>query len=331
MMGKVCHGNVTTVRVDPRPGPEEAEINEFLALSATHFPDDAVDLSMQQMRERYDGMCRAFHAGRPDGMAVRDSSCAGPGGAIALRHYVPANRRDGAGLIYLHGGGYVLGGLDSHDDICCGLAEMARVTVIAVDYRLAPEHRFPAAFDDSAAAVEHILSEAARFGIDANRTVIAGDSAGGNLAAAVCLKRRDDGLALPSGQVLIYPSLGGDMTRGSYISRANAPGLTTASMRAYDRWYMGDAPPGVCSAKFHAPLRETDYAGLPPAFLVACEWDPLRDDCFDYADRLQTEGIAVQVRHEPEMVHACLRARHMSPAAGAMFAAIAAAVQRFSS
>ncbi len=263
-------------------------------------------------------------------MAVSDTSCPGPGGEIALRHYAPANRRDGAGLIYLHGGGYVLGGLDSHDDICCGLAEMARVTVIAVDYRLAPEHRFPAAFDDSAAAVEHILREAAQFGIDANRTVIAGDSAGGNLAAAVCLKRRDDGEALPSGQVLVYPTLGGDMTRGSYVSRANAPGLTTADMQAYDGWYMGDAPPEVRSIKFRAPLRETGYTGLPAAFLVACEWDPLRDDCFDYAGQLMAAGVEAHVRHEPELVHACLRARHISPTAGAMFAAIAAAVERFS-
>ena len=256
-------------------------------------------------------------------------SAPGPAGPIPLRHYVPAGGRNGAGLIYLHGGGYVLGSLDSHDDICCGLAELSGATVIAVDYRLAPEHRFPAAFDDSAAAASHILGNPETFGIDPARTTLGGDSAGGNLTAAVCLKRRDERLAMPSGQILIYPALGGNMSRGSYISRANAPGLTTADMKAYDEWYMGPENTSAQRSKFRAPLLETDYAGLPPAFMVACEWDPLRDDCFDYAARLEAAGVRAKVRHEPELVHASLRARYVSPAAGAMFAAIAAAVREF--
>ena len=330
-MVKECHGNVTTVLDDPRDGPQEPGILDFLQKSAGFFPDDAVDMSMQEMRQCYGRLCREFHAGRPDGMEVYDTNVPGPGGNIAVRQYVPAGAREGAGLVYLHGGGYVLGDLDSHDDICCGLARDAGVNVIAVDYRLAPEHRFPAAFEDCAAAVDHILTHPDSFGIDPARTALCGDSAGGNLTAAVCLKRRDEGLALPAGQVLIYPALGGDMTRGSYISRANAPGLTTQDMKAYDNWYMGEGNSAAQRSKFRAPLMETDYAGLPPAFLVACEWDPLRDDCFDYAARLQSAGVWAKVRHEPEMVHACLRARHVSPAARAMFAAIACAVREFTS
>lgn len=328
-MANPCHGNVTTVLDDPRPAPDEPGIVAFMAQSEGFFPDDAVGLSMDEMRACYDRLCQHFHAGRPAGMQIRDMSAPGPAGSIPLRRYVPAQGRNGAGLIYLHGGGYVLGSLDSHDDICCGLAELSGATVIAVDYRLAPEHRFPAAFEDSAAASHHILSNPGAFGIDPSRTALGGDSAGGNLTAAVCLKRRDEGLPMPSGQVLIYPALGGDMSRGSYVSRANAPGLTTADMKAYDDWYMGLQNVAAKRSKYRAPLLETDYSSLPPAFLVACEWDPLRDDCFDYAARLQAAGIKAQVRHEPELIHASLRARRVSPAANAMFAAIAEAVEGF--
>jgi acetyl esterase len=331
MMANVCHDNVTTVLDDPRPAPDEPGIVEFMAQSAGFFPDDAVDLSMAEMRACYDRLCRHFHGGRPHGMTVEETSAPGAAGPIPLRRYVPAGGRDGAGLIYLHGGGYVLGSLDTHDDICCGLAELSGATVIAVDYRLAPEHRFPAAFDDSAGATHHVLSNAGTFGIDPSRTALGGDSAGGNLTAAVCLKRRDEGLPMPSGQVLIYPALGGDMSRGSYISRANAPGLTTADMHAYDGWYVGPGNEAAWQSKYRAPLLETDYSGLAPAFMVACEWDPLRDDCFDYAARLQAAGVSASVRHEQELIHASLRARYVSPAAGAMFAAIAEAVRNFTS
>ncbi len=328
-MGKTCHGNVTTVFDDPRTGPEEPGILGFLRESQGFFPEDAAGLSINEMRNCYDRLCAHFHGGRPEGMQVAGMTAPGPAGDIALRRYMPRGARDGAGLIYLHGGGYVLGSLDSHDDVCAGLAELSGATVIAVDYRLAPEHRFPAAFEDCAAAVQHILSHPSGFGIDPARTALGGDSAGGNLAAAVCLKWRDEGLAGPSGQVLIYPTLGGDMSRGSYVSRANAPGLTTADMKAYDGWYMGEGNEAASGSKFRAPLLEKDYAGLPPAFMVACEWDPLRDDCYDYAARLEAAGVAATVRHEPEMVHACLRARHTSPAAADMFKAIAHAIREF--
>ncbi|MEM9473140.1 MAG: alpha/beta hydrolase fold domain-containing protein, partial [Pseudomonadota bacterium] len=119
-----------------------------------------------------------------------------------------------------------------------------------------------------------------------------------------------------------------DKTRGSYVSRRHAPGLTTADMEYYEQTYLGADADKNRSSKFYAPLLESNFAGLPPAFLVACEWDPLRDDCFDYARCLQSAGVAAQVRHEPELVHACLRARHSSPAARAMFDAITGAISK---
>jgi len=201
---------------------------------------------------------------------------------------------------------------------------------VAVDYRLAPEHIFPAAFDDCMAATGWVFDTSDMLGIDRNRIVLAGDSAGGNLAAATCLARRDLGQKMPAGQVLIYPAFGGDKTTGSYISRHDAPGLTTPDMVKYEQLYLGADVEKNRTSKFYAPLQETNFDGLPPAFLVACEWDPLRDDSFDYADRLRTAGVAAEVRHEPELIHACLRARHTSPAANAMFHAIVSAISKMS-
>ena len=151
--------------------------------------------------------------------------------------------------------------------------------------------------------------------------VIGGDSAGGNLAAAACLKLRDKGEALPAGQVLIYPGLRGDMTKGSYITQANAPGLSTADLLYYRDVYGGG------DSKYAGPLRETNFAGLPPAYLVAAGLDPQHDDCEDFANCLRAAGVPAEVRDEPQLVHAFLRARHMSEPARASFAAIVEAVR----
>lgn len=322
MISKRCHGNMTIMQDDPRPGPDEDEIWAFMEAGSQFYPADTTRLTIDDQRRCYNNLCEHFHAGRPDGMQVTDMTCPGPGGDVALRRYVPARRNTGGAVIYMHGGGFILGGLDSHDDICCGIAEDAGVTVVAVDYRLAPEHNFPAAFEDCAAAVNWVFDHTDSLTIDAGRIVLAGDSAGGTLAAAVCLARRDQSAAMPVGQVLIYPAFGGDKTRGSYVSRRHAPGLTTADMEYYEQMYLGADAGENRTSKFYAPLLESNFAHLPRAFLVACEWDPLRDDCFEYARCLQSAGVQAQVRHEPELVHACLRARHSSPAAKAMFDAI---------
>lgn len=321
---------MTLVPDDPRSGPDEPEIVAFMASGAQFYPDDATGLTLQDQRACYGRMCQHFHAGRPHGMIVNDLICPGPAGPTKLRQYIPPDFASlGPAMIYLHGGGYILGDLDSHDDICCGIAQQASMMVIAVDYRLAPEHRFPAAFDDCLSSTKWVFANTGALEINPARIIIGGDSAGGNLAAATCLKLRDEAHPLPVGQVLIYPALGGDKTKGSYVSRANAPGLTTADMAYYDAMYLGSQGDPHHASKFRAPLLETDFTGLPDAYLVACEWDPLRDDCFDYAAALNAAGVSADVRHEPELVHACLRARHVSPSAKAMFAAIADKITEF--
>ncbi len=321
---------MTTLQDDPRSGPDEPGILTFMEAGAQFYPADSKPLSVDRQRQCYDNLCAHFHAGRPDGMTVRDLTCPGPADDIALRQYVPEERRNAGCVVYMHGGGFILGSLDSHDDICCGIAQDAGVMVIAVDYRLAPEHIFPAAFDDCVTAVGWVFDNSAMLEIDRSRILLTGDSAGGNLAAATCLFRRDLGQEMPAGQVLIYSAFGGDKTTGSYVSRRDAPGLTTADMEQYEQLYLGSGADRNRTSKFYAPLEETRYDGLPPAFLVACEWDPLRDDSFEYAERLRAADVEAEVRHEPELVHACLRARYSSPAAEAMFQAIVSAITSMS-
>jgi acetyl esterase len=304
---------------------EEPGIRRFMAETERLYPADAVAFTMAEQRAFYDRLCAHFRKPRPPSVMIKEATVPGPGGPIPIRIYRTSCEPDLPVVLYLHGGGYVLGGLDSHDDVCAELAEQAGVGVVAVAYRLAPEHRFPAAFEDCWAVLAALADGG--LGFDAGRIVVAGDSAGGNLAAAVALRARDLGGPPLNGQLLVYPGLGGDMGRGSYVEQANAPGLTTADIHYYKSVYVGPADHPGHHDKLAYPLIETRYAGLPPAFLVAAHWDPVRDDCFDYAARLSAAGVPAAVRREPLLVHGFLRARHMSPAAGLSFQAIVAAAR----
>jgi acetyl esterase len=314
----------------PYPMLEEPGIRRFMAESDSLYPADAVAFTMAEQRAFYDRLCAHFRKPRPPGVTAEDRDVKGPGGPIPIRIYRPSPELTSPSpglpvLLYLHGGGKVVGGLDSHDDICAEIADQASLVVVAVDYRLAPEHRFPAAFEDCWAVLEALAD--GDLGIGADRIVVAGDSAGGNLAAGLALRARDVDRPRLQGQILIYPGLGGDMSRGSYVEQANAPGLSTGDVRHYKNSYVGPPDDPNHRSKFAYPLNETNYSSLPPAFLVAAHWDPLRDDCVDFAARLTSAGVAAEVRHEPLLMHAFLRARHMSPAAAASFAAITQAAR----
>ena len=284
---------------------EDPGIRDFLIAGERFYPPDAVSFTMAEQRAFYDRYCAHFRKPRPPGVTATDVAYAG----VPCRHYRPAGAVDAPLLLYLHGGGFVLGGLDSHDDVCAELCAGARIEVVAVAYRLAPEHPFPAAFEDCWAVLKAVASTNAEI-------IVGGDSAGGNLAAALALKARDEEAPRLKGQVLIYPGLGGDMGRGSYVTQAQAPGLSTADVQYYRDTYKGGG------SKLAEPLRETNYRGLPPAFLVAAGLDPLHDDCFDYAARLRAAGVHAELRDEPLLVHAFLRARNMSLPARDSFNAI---------
>lgn len=280
-------------------------IRAFMIAGERFYPANAVSFTLAEQRDFYDLYCAHFRKPRPENIGVKDFAV----GPVICRLYAPKLSKDLPVMLYLHGDGYMLGGLESHDDVCAEISERADIAVVGVNYRLAPEHPFPAAFNDAWAVLQHLSG---RFG----KTIVGGDSAGGNLSAALALKARDLGGPEIAGQVLIYPGLGGDITKGSYVSQANAPGLATNDVLYYRDVYKGGAN------KFAEPLRETNFVGLPPAFIVAAGLDPLCDDSENYAAKLRAANIPVKVRQEPLLVHAFLRARHMSEPARQSFSAI---------
>ena len=233
---------------------------------------------------------------------VEDRAAPGPAGPIPLRLYRPDLA--GAplpGILYLHGGGWVLGNLDTHDSLCRQLAHAAGAAVVAVDYRLAPEHKFPAAFDDAWAALRHVASHAASFGIDPHRLAVCGDSAGGNLAAAIALQARDTGGPALAAQVLFYPVT--DMAMRHDSHRRNAEGflLTAASVAWFRDHYLRD--PRDHDDWRASPLRARHLAGLPPTMIITAGCDPLCDEGDEFAARLAAAGVAVIHRPMPGFIH----------------------------
>jgi len=297
----------------PESMPDEPGILEFLRLCDSFYPADAVDASVAQQRLWYDALCAQFDRPLPAGMTTEDTLI----GGVRTRRYRPARLRTATNLLYLHGGGYVVGSLDSHHAICAELAEFAGAELVSVDYRLAPEHVWPAQSDDAFTVLKLMLGEGSRI-------VLVGDSAGGNLAAGLTIRARDEGLSGIDGQALIYPALGGDLLSGSYEEMAEAPGLSTADVGYYRAILKAPEDEPVAH-----PLLARSVAGLPPAYVTVAHFDPLRDDGRAYAGRLAAAGIEVWFREEPQMVHAWLRARHMSEGAREGFRALCLAVSRF--
>ena len=218
-----------------------------------------------------------------------------------MRVYRPAADGTFPVLVYFHGGGWVIGGLDTHDGTCRLLCRDAGCVVVSVDYRLAPEHRYPAAAEDCYAATQWLADHASEIGIDPARIAVGGDSAGGNLAAAVALMARDRGTPTLAFQLLIYPVTDADFTRGSYIDNAEGYFLTTASME----WFWGHYVPDEAtrSEAYCAPQQAKDLAGLPPALVLTAEFDPLRDEGEAFAARLKEAGVATTVTRYDGMIH----------------------------
>ncbi len=273
----------------------DAETWAFIRRTQETYPDDPAGRSMQEERAAYDAMCAAFRHPRPDGVETRDLSADG----VPVRVYRAGS--PSRTVMYFHGGGFVVGGLDSHDDICADICAQSGYRVVSVDYRLAPEHRHPAAFDDAWMATRWAGAE---FG---NPMVLAGDSAGGNLAAAVAHRARGRSERI-LGQALIYPALGGDVDAGSYLEHAEAPLL----QRAYFVRYGGiRAPEGrdPTGDPTYAPLHDDDFSDLPSTVVVCAQCDPVCDDGRIYCDRIRAAGGLAHWICEQGLVHGYLRAR----------------------
>ncbi|MFF8594493.1 alpha/beta hydrolase [Streptomyces sp. NPDC015220] len=248
---------------------------------------------------------------------VTDRSVPGPAGApeVPVRIYEPvvAPAAAPAVVVFFHGGGWVLCGLDSHDGLCRELAARTNAVVVSVDFRLAPEHRFPSAAEDAWAATAWVAAQAARLGWDPGRLAVAGDSSGGNLAAAVALMARDRGGPALAAQLLAYPVLDHRMATESYRAYATGFFHTTAHMRWYWEQYLGEEGDG--SHPYASPGLAADLAGVPPAVLVLPECDPLRDDALAYAGRLEAAGAAPRVRVWPGTFHGFLGLTGLLPEA----------------
>ncbi|HEY7990853.1 MAG TPA: alpha/beta hydrolase [Stellaceae bacterium] len=233
---------------------------------------------------------------------VADRKLPGPRGDIPVRLYTPFGIGPFPLTIYFHGGGFVLGNLDSHDSACRHLCLNSNSIVMAVDYRLAPEHPFPAAPDDCYAATVWVGQHAGEIGADGRRFAVSGDSAGGNLAAVVSLRVRDEGGPKLCGQLLNCPVTDYDMERPSY--RANADGyfLTRDTMRWFDNHYL--KRPEDRKHPHAAPIRAKDFSRLPPAYVLTAQYDPLCDEGEEYGDRLAAAGVPVVKKRYSNMIHA---------------------------
>jgi acetyl esterase len=254
---------------------------------------------------------RMFYLGRrattqpvpPEIGAVEDFPITGPHGSIGLRHYRPlATARDEVLplLLFFHGGGFVIGDLDSHDTLCRELCNLSGCAVIAVDYRLGPEHRFPKAVDDCLAALYYVHDQAGKLKIDAKRIAVGGDSAGGNLAAVCALAARDAGGPQLKFQLLIYPVTSMQGNTASYDTCGEGYALTAKTMNYFRDHYIDDE-------KLHAdwrasPLLAHNLSGLPKAFVITAGFDPLRDEGKAYADQLSLAGTpCTQICFERQM------------------------------
>jgi acetyl esterase len=270
----------------------------FIRRTDSFYPPDTVDYPVEKQREIYDRMCREFFAGYPDTISAETTSIAADGRDIPVRIYRHVRPDASAIILYYHGGGFILGGLESHDDVCAELCDRTGFEVISVDYRLSPEHRHPAAFDDAMAAFEWVSASRS------SPVILCGDSAGGNLASAVAHAARGHART-PIGQMLIYPGLGGDRSKGSYVEHANAPMLTTRDLEFY-----GDIRGGGSDDPTANALADSNFSNLPLTVVITAQCDPLSSDGETYRDRILAAGGKAVWREEAGLVHGYMRARN---------------------
>jgi acetyl esterase len=257
---------------------------------------------------------------------VEDRAAPGPAGPVPLRIYRPTPTGRLPALIYFHGGGWVGGNLETHDGLCRAIANAVNCAVIAVDYRLAPEHKYPAAAEDSFAATCWVRDQAAALDIDGRRIAVGGDSAGGNLAAVVSLMARDNHQPAPCLQVLLYPITECDLTTSSYRRFAEGFLLTRAAMQWF--WCQYLAREEDAKQPYSAPLQVKDLGGLAPALVLTAEFDVLCDEGETYAERLRAAGVPTELTRYNGMVHGFIPRLNLFDSAQTALVQIATALKR---
>ena len=296
------------------------EIWDFITQTASFYPEDAGNYPIEQQRDFYNQMCKSFFHGYPDGVVSQDKIIESKDYKLPIREY-KSDATPKAHIIYFHGGGFVLGDLESHDDVCAELCSQTGFSVTSVDYRLAPEHRWPSDFQDALSSF-HYARQTHNLPI-----VLMGDSAGGTIASSVCHSLRGESTQ-PIGQVLIYPALGGEFTQGSFTEHSQAPILSRSQINFYkvmrtgtDKSAVkdtGSLPPDFFVPEC-LPLSDTDFTNLPPTVLISADCDPLRDDSLDYHQKILGAGGKSHYINESGLIHGFLRARHCSSRAKSSF------------
>jgi acetyl esterase len=297
------------------------------AVARTESLSEGADVSEARTERRHEARIVANRP--PISMErVEPIEIPGPAGTIGARLYVPfRDQVQGPAplLVHYHGGGWVIGDLETADDPARFLAAHAGVDVLSIDYRLAPEHRFPAAIDDAWAAYAWAAANTERLAADPTRIAVGGDSAGGNLAAAVCLLARDEGAPPPAMQLLIYPVTEAGIDTASRRLFGEGFLLTRRDMDYFEDRYLGSdadaADPRV------SPLRADDLSGLPPAYVATAGFDPLRDEAETYALRMREAGVRVALRRHPGLVHTFANLTAICPSARQAMLEAAGALQ----
>ena len=296
--------------VDPRPAIDRILQKVLDAVPFQLSLDDGVDVARQRLRNL---PRREFH---PE-LRVENRSIEGRAGPLNIRIYwPPTDHSTPPVVLFFHGGGFVVGDLDTHDGTCRQHAVGANAVVVSVEYRLAPEHPYPAAIDDAWAATQWVAQHASQIGADAGRLAVAGDSAGGTIAAVIAQRARDNAGPPIVFQLLWYPSIMWDASLPSFIENTHAAVLDSAAIAAFSRWYAGevdlsDPPPGM------APGRAENLAGLPAAYIGVAGHDPLRDDGIRYGELHAAAGVPVEVDNAETLVHGYVGYAGVVPAATA--------------
>jgi acetyl esterase len=301
--------------------PLDPQVQQLLDQMAAIGMPPLSSLPVDEGRKALDAF-REMNGPGEDVAAVEDRLVPGPGGDIPVRIYRPEAGTTLPVVVFFHGGGWVLGNIETHDGTCRALANRSGAVVVSVDYRLAPEAPFPAAVDDCITVTRWVHANGAELGVDPSRLAVAGDSAGGNLAAVVSLAARDGGPAIAF-QLLIYPAVDAHMTAASIKENGEGYFLTETDMV----WFYGHYAPDRDDWRA-SPLLAKDLSGLPPALVITAGYDPLRDEGEAYAERLREAGVEVTLKREPDLVHGFINAVGLSRRAREAMTPVAEAIRQ---
>jgi len=288
----------------------EPEITRYINYCEKYEISPLTFDNVTEQRRLYNTMRGGLAQDIPSELSVEDTHVIGSEGhQIPIRIYRKNSDAKQPCCLFFHGGGFVVGNIETHNDFVAELAHKAGVTIISVDYRLSPEHQYPAALHDCRDVLINVIKNSESYKIDVDKLALSGDSAGGTLAGGLALLSRDENLADIKLQLLIYPWFGGGLVDiGADVIQETAPLLPADDLGFYAKAYIGEH---TDIDKYAAPLLEKDYSNLPSTFMLTVEHDAIRDDGFILAERLKGAGVTVEHYDAKGLVHGCMQARHM--------------------